>query len=347
MITHSGSKTHLVAGATGFVGSHLIDALLARRLRVRALVRDVNKAADLEHRGVEVVVGDMIDAKTWNNAVRGADTIYHCAAVTENEVSASQAHEANLTGLRNLLDAVRSAGRGRVVLLTGLSVLGVRDLDNATEDLPRRRRGDPDIDAKVEAEELALQYHEQYGVDLTILRPSFIYGPRDLRNLPSLVNAIRAGKFIYLGSRQNIVPLVHVQDAVRAMLLAASSERARGRVYHIADGTRTTMEEVVTFLACHIGAEPPRHVLPVFSARAVWLLGAQLVRFGCLHRAPLTWSELLFVGTSRFVDVSRAEDELGYAPRVMFREGMAATLKWIDEKENEHSSRPSHATTIS
>jgi 2-alkyl-3-oxoalkanoate reductase len=326
----------LVTGATGFVGSHVVDALLAEGLPVRAFVRNASKAEDLRCRGVDVVVGDMFDPRSWTTAVRGVHTIYHCAAAAETELSAWQAHDANLTGLKHLLEAVQRFGRGRVVLPTGLSVLGVRDLDVATEDLSRRRRGDPEIDGKVEAEELALHYHERHGLDLTILRPSFIYGPRDQRNLPSLVSLIRRKKFVYVGSRRNIVPLVHVQDVVQAMLLAGRSPRARGRIYHVADGSRTTIEEVALFLAEFLAVEPPHRVLPRFVARAGCRLSARLVRFGCLRRAPLTWSEVLFVGTSRFVDISRAREELGYAPCMSFREGMAATLKWINEQSNEH-----------
>jgi 2-alkyl-3-oxoalkanoate reductase len=337
--------TALVTGATGFVGSYVVDALLAEGLPVRAFVRDAGKADELTGRGADVVVGDMVDPKIWIDAVRGAETIYHCAAAAEKEMSTWQARDANLAGLRNLLEAVRQTGRGRIVLPTGLSVLGVRDLPKATEDLPRWRRGDPEIDSKVDAEELALLYHERHGVDVTILRPSFIYGPRDQRNLPSLVNAIRRGKFVYLGSRQNTVPLVHVEDVARAMLLAGRSTRARGRIYHVADGTRTTIEELIEFLAKCLGVEPPHRILPVFLARAACRLGARLVRFGWLRRPSVTWSEVLFVGTSRFVDISRAEDELGYAPRVSYREGMAATLKWMNEQTNEHR-QPSHASGV-
>jgi nucleoside-diphosphate-sugar epimerase len=336
--------TALVTGATGFVGSHVVDALLAEGLPVRALVRNASKAGDLPGRGVEVVVGDMADPEIWITAVQGASTIYHCAAATDKEMPPWQAYDANLIALRSLLDTMRRTGAGRLVLPTGLSVLGVRSLPNATEDLPCRRRGDPDIDAKVEAEELALQYHERHGLDVTILRPSFIYGPRDQRNLPSLLNAIREGKFVYLGSRQNIVPLVHVQDMAQAMLLAGRSACARGRIYHVADGSRTTIEEIVLFLASYLAVEPPRRLLPAFLAKVACHLCAQLVRCGCLGRAPLTWSEVLFVGTSRFVDIRRAREELGFAPRVCYREGMATALEWVKEKANQ-SPQPSPPST--
>ena len=304
MITQNTPGLSLVTGATGFLGSHVVDALLAEGLPVRAFVHNASKARDLMGRGVNVVVGNMVDPKVWTTAVLGADTIYHCAAADEKEMSALQAHDVNLTGLRNLLEAVRQTGRGRIVLLSGLSVLGVRNLDRATEDLPRRRRGDPEIDAKVEAENLALQYHERYGLDVTILRASFIYGPRDRRNFPNLLQAIRRGKFVYVGSRHNLLPLVYVEDMVRALLLAGRSTHAGGRIYHVADGTRTTLEEIIEFLAHSLGVKPPHRVLPTFLARGACRLCTALVRWGCLSHAPLTWSEVLFVGTSRFVDIS-------------------------------------------
>jgi 2-alkyl-3-oxoalkanoate reductase len=327
----------LVTGATGFLGSHVVDALLAEGLPAKAFVRSASKAENLRDRGVDVVVGDILDAESWKHALHGADAIYHCAAAAETETSAKTAQHINLAALRLLLEAVRRRGSGRIVLPTGLSVLGVRDLDPCTEELTRQRRGDPEIDGKIEAEELALRYHARHGVDVTILRPSFIYGPRDQRNLPSLVDLIRRRKFVYVGSRRIIVPLLHVQDAVQAMLLAGRCDHASGRIYHVTDGTRTTLEEVVAFLAGVLAVEPPHRVIPRFVVRAGCRFGARLVRFGILRRAPLTWSEMLFVGTSRYVDISRAKEELGYAPRVTFREGMAATLKWIQEQTNERA----------
>src|SRR5262249_4700638 len=153
------------------------------------------------------------------------------------------------------------------------------------------------------------------------LRPGFIYGPRDPHNLPKLVRAIERGKFAFLGSRDNVVPIVHVDDVVRAMLLAARAPRASGRVYHVTDGSRTTVGELADFLAARLGRPGPRRVLP-FWLPALGCLAIDLLRpFGLFRRsAPITRAGLRFLGTSRFIEIRRAREELGYAPQVPWRE---------------------------
>jgi 2-alkyl-3-oxoalkanoate reductase len=322
--------TTLVTGASGFVGRHLVGKLLARGAAVRALVRDPAAADALRARGLEALVGDVRDPAALREAVRGAGVIHHCAAAVGPRYSAREINEVNGTGVANLLEAVRQAGAGRVVLLSSVNVLGTRNLDPATEDLPYRTSGDPAADVKIEAERLALDYHRRHGLDVVILRPGLIYGPGE-PHVPRMLDALRRGKFAFVGSRANVVPLVHVADVVRAMLLAAEAPAARGRVYHITDGSRTTVGELADHLAGLIGCPPPRRLLPYAVPYLGCLLFELLGRLG-LRRgpAPITRAGLRFLGTSRFVDIRRAKQELGYAPLVDFRQGMAATVRWIE-----------------
>jgi nucleoside-diphosphate-sugar epimerase len=320
----------LVTGATGFVGRHVVEDALARGEAVRALVRDADQAAALSKHGLDVIVGDIRDRDILPAAVRDTDVVIHCAAAVGAHYSKADIYATNLNGVHNLLEAMRQAGRGRLVLLSSVNVLGTRNLDPATEDLPRRRSNDPAADAKIEAERLAEEYVRQ-GLDVTILRPGFIYGPHDTRNLPKLIDALRRGTFRHIGSRHNVVPLVHVRDVVRALRLAARVPAARGRVYHITDGSRTTIGELVDCLAEQLGCVPPRRVLPFGVARAACVVFELL---GRVRRkpAPITRAALRFLGTSRFVDIRRARAELGYQPEMLYREGITATLQWLKEQ---------------
>jgi len=323
----------LVTGAAGFVGRHVVQACLASGQSVRALLRDPDRAGDLRARGVEVVTGDTRDAAPVTAAVQGVDVVHHCAAAVGPQYSKREIFDTNSLGVRRVLEALRQAGRGKLVLLSSINVLGTRHLDRATEDLPCRRSGDPAADVKIEAERLALDYHHRHGVKLTILRPGFIYGPGDTRNLPKLVEAIRRGRFVYIGSRHNVVPIVHVQDVVRAMLLAAAAPASDGRIYHVTDGSRTTIGELVDLLAQLGGCPPPRRVLPYWMPRAACTVSEWLGRLR-LRRGPprITRASLRFLGTSRSVDIGRATEELGYHPAVSFREGVAATLQALKEQ---------------
>jgi nucleoside-diphosphate-sugar epimerase len=327
----------LVTGASGFVGSHLVEDLLARGTAVRALVRHPAAVTGLRKRGVDVVVGDVRDPGALRDAVPGADVVYHCAAAVGPGYAKREIYETNLGGVRNVLEALRQAARGRLVFVSTLNVLGTCNLDPADEDLPCRPSGDPAADVKIAAEELIRDYQRRHGVDAVIVRPGFIYGPRDRHNLPRLLRTVERGKFAYIGSRDNVVPVVHVRDVVQALGLAAATSAAGGRVYHVTDGSRTTISELVNYLADLAGAPRPQKVLPYLVPYAGCLFFEWLARLR-LYRgpAPIARNSLRFLGTSRYVVIRRARDELGYAPRISYPEGVADTVRWMKEQAHGH-----------
>lgn len=327
--------TTLVTGATGFVGSQVLEALREQSDAVRALVRNPQKAEALREQGVEVVVGDLRDAGVIREAVRGVDVIHHCGAAV-GPYSRTEIYSTNLDGVRSLFDTVReSGGRPRVVLLSSVNVLGTRNLDPATEDTPYQYSSDPAADVKIEAEKLALDYHRQHGLDVTILRPGFIYGPRDPHNLPKLISALRRGKFRFIGSRDNVIPIVHVDDVAQAMLLAARTPKARGRIYQITDGSRTTIGEFVNQLAELLDCPKPEKVLKYFVPALGCVVFEWLQRLRLRKKpGPITRAGLRFVGTSRFIDIRRAREELGYAPQITLREGLPPCVSHLLEKSD-------------
>src|SRR5262245_38502863 len=332
--------TALVTGATGFIGRHVVDALLSRGDTVHALVRDPAKATALRKRGVQVTIGDMRDRPVLDAALREVNTVFHCAAAVGDHVAPRELFATNLEGARQLFDAARSAG-AHVVLLSSLNVLGLRNLDPASEELPRRRSKDAAADVKIAIEELATEVAERHAQRITILRLGFVYGPRDERNLSRLLRAIRRGKFAYIGNAQNIVPIVHVSDVIEAMLLAAARPGTGLRIYHITDGSRTTMGDVASYLAELSDCPTPSRRVPYALAWAVcvafdWLRPLRQGRPG-----PVTRSALFFVGRSRAVDISRAARELGYTPRINYREGMADAVRWLEAHPDAHPEQSS------
>jgi nucleoside-diphosphate-sugar epimerase len=319
----------LVTGAGGFIGSHAVDQLLAEGKRVRALVRDAARGEPLRQRGVEVVVGDVRAPESLPVAVQGVDVVLHCAAAVGPHFSKREIYETNLGGVRHVLDAVQRAGRGRVVLVSSVNVLGTRHLDPATEDTPCRRSHDPAADVKIEAEQLAQSYLGR-GVDVVIVRPPFVYGPGDPHNIPKLAHSIRRGKFRFIGSRHNVVPIVHVSDAVQALLRAAALPAAHGRIYNVSDGSRTTIGQLVEWIAESLGCPPPQKGLPFVVPQLACAL-FDLVSLVHKVQPPVTRAALRFVGTSRYVDISRARRELGYVPQVGPREGITASVRWYQD----------------
>jgi nucleoside-diphosphate-sugar epimerase len=328
-----GSVVKLVTGASGFIGSHLVDDLLARGDSVRALIHSETNAPALRDRGVDVSVGDVQSPESLAEVTRDVEVVYHCAAAVGPGYSRRQIYATNLSGVHNLLQALRETGAARLVFVSTLNVLGTRNLDPATEETPCRRSGDPAADVKIKAEQAVLEAHRTHGLHVAIVRPGAVYGPRDRHNLPKLLSAIRRGKFAYLGSREHVVPLVHVSDLVSALHLAAEKNAARGKTYQITDGSRTAIGELVDLLADLTGAARPTKVLPYLLPYAGCLFFEWLARLR-LYRgpAPIARNSLRFLGTSRYVDIRRAREELAYMPRVPFRDGVADTVRWLEEQ---------------
>jgi nucleoside-diphosphate-sugar epimerase len=327
----------LVTGAGGFLGRHVAEALLAKGQPVRAMVRRAEQADDLRSRGAEVVVGDVRDPDAVAAAVRDTPVVHHCAAVVGPLYSKEEIYAVNLEGVRHVLEALRQQGKGRMVLVSSVNVLGIRNLHQANEDFPCRRANEPHADVKIAAEQLALDYHRRHRVEVAIVRPALIYGPGE-KNIPRLLDAIRRGKFSYIGSRENIIPMVHVDDVVQAMMLAAASPAAAGRIYHITDGQQTTIRQFIEYLAELIHCPAPVKKLPYAVPAAVCLLFEWLHRLHLVRgHGPINRVGLRFLGTSRSVDISRAVQELGYQPRVSFRAGMAATVAWIEQHQQSTS----------
>jgi nucleoside-diphosphate-sugar epimerase len=331
----------LVTGASGFVGSHLVEALRSQGAQVRALVRTPAAAGELRDADVEVQVGDVCEPQVLAEAVRGVDLVFHCAAAVGPAYSPREIHAISLAGVRHLLEALRRQGSGRAVILTSVNVLGTRHLDPAGEDMPCRRSRDASADVKIEIEALARDYEQRQGVDVTILRPGLIYGPRDRHNLPQMIRALRRGKFAFIGSRDNIAPIVYISDAVEAILHAGQTPAARGRVYHITDGSRTTIGQFIDRLAELIDCPPPAKVLPYAVPHLACVVFDALAALRLYRgRPPVSRASLRHLGTSRYFPVDRATKELGYRPRVLYQEGLSNAVHWLEEHAHGHAFVP-------
>jgi len=239
--------TFLITGATGFVGRRVAEILLAEGEGVRALVRTPAKAQDLAGKGAEIVAGDLVDGESVRRAVAGTDVVLHCGAAIGPHLTGRQQFETNAGGVRNVFEAVRREGRGRVVSVSSAMVLGTRDLRPATDETPPRVANDPGADSKIEAERIARGYMED-GVSAVIIRPPLVYGPGDPYNIPKFAAVLQEETFRFVGSRGNVVPIVHVDDIARplqadegaALLRPAAGLRlvraaAESRRHHAAD----------------------------------------------------------------------------------------------------------------
>src|SRR5438876_5076340 len=185
---------YLITGATGFVGGHIAEACVRKEQMLSAIVRPTSNTRELEKLGAILYRGELSDANLVRQAVTEADVVVHCAAKIGDWGPIDDYRQVNVEALRVLLEACKGQGISRFIHMSSLGVYAARHHygTDETEPLPRRH-ADGYTQSKVEAEQLALAYYRDGGVPVVVLRPGFVYGPRDRTVLPRLIDNLRRG----------------------------------------------------------------------------------------------------------------------------------------------------------
>jgi nucleoside-diphosphate-sugar epimerase len=322
--------THLLTGATGFVGSHAAEALSGRGESVRALVREGSDTTLLEKLGVQLVRGDVTDRDAVMRAADGVDVVVHCAAKVGDWGHVDEYRKVNVEGLRNLLNAVTGKPLHRFVHVSTLGVYAARHHygTDETEPLPDNHI-DGYTQSKVETERLALEYHRKHGVPVTVLRPGFVYGPRDRSVLPRLADRLRERSVVYIARGKYALNTTYVGNLVDAILLAIDNPAAVGEVFNVTDGEFVSKRTFFETVADGLGLPRPRGSVPVWLARfmANWRESV-FRRKNKPHPPRITQAQLKFAGLNLDFSIAKARTRLGYFPRVHFEQGMKAALEW-------------------
>jgi dihydroflavonol-4-reductase len=307
-----------VTGATGFIGRHLVAALAARGVQVRAIVRPRRGPAALE--GATVVTAPL-ERTPLAEAFRGADQVVHLAGVVSS-ARARDYTDVNVTGAREVAAAAREAG-ARLVHVSSLAAAGPSSLLR-----PRREHDQPDPitpygRSKLEGER-AVQAIP--GLRWTILRPGVVYGPGDRAMLP-LFRWVARGVAPLVGRRDAAYTLVHVDDVVRA-ILAATADAATGDVLFVGHPTPATGRQVLDAIQAALGRHAAVVPVPAALVHAAALAGEAVGRLSgrpsVLNRSRDR--ELFAVG---FVcSVERLRERLGLVAAVDVPQGFRATASW-------------------
>jgi dihydroflavonol-4-reductase len=321
----------LVTGATGFTGGHLARTLAARGYAVRALVRgSTPRVPELTAAGVAIVAGDLRDPAALASASAGVDVVYHIAAVYRQAGVPGDTYRA--VNARAVYDVIEAAAKNSVRRVVHCSTVGVHgDVEHppADEDAPLRP-GDVYQATKLEGERLAREAAARLGIEVTIVRPTGIYGPGD-RRLLKLFRGVTRRRWVTLGSGEIYYHLTYIDDLVEGFRLCGEHTAAANRTYILAGGEVTTLNGLVALVANVAGVPVPRLHLPVWPVRAAAVVCETIcVPLGL--EPPLHRRRVDFFTKSRAFDTSRARREIGYLPGVGLREGIARTLNWYRQQ---------------
>lgn len=320
-------KKILVTGAAGFIGSHLVDALVTRGEPVRCLVRKQDNPEFLPQAKVEIIVGDITDKKSLIPAVSGVDIIYHLAAKTDFDGKRwEDYHRPNVLGTQNLLDLAVGEKVKRFIFFSTIRVVGLEDSKvPVNESAPYSPLNFYDK-SKHEAEERLFEAYRKFGLPIVVIRPTSVYGPRDRGTYYAFFKTIAQGKFFLIGKGENLVSFVYVGNVVEAALLAGIKREAVGQVYFVNDDRPYTMSELADTIARAFGRKLPGFHLPL----GLGYLAGHAFNLGKIFGIkPLLTPERVENLTISYVfDISKARKELGYKPVVTLDEGVKQTAVW-------------------
>ena len=290
------------------------------------MVRDPASAGNLSAGGIAIRAGDLSKPSSLPAAVAGMDVVYNIAALYRQAgLPDSVYRQVNAVGVGQLIEAASAAGVRRVVHCSTVGVHGDIEHPPAGEDAPLRP-GDIYQETKVEGESIARDAASRTGIEVVIARPSGIYGPGD-RRLLKLFRGVARRRFVVLGDGKIFYHLTYIDDLVEGFRQCGEVPGAAGRTYILAGAEVPTLNDLAALIAQDAGVPPPSLHLPAWP---FWLAGAACealcAPFGI--EPPLYRRRVDFFTKSRAFDITRAREELGYAPRVSLRDGIHRTLSW-------------------
>lgn len=325
-------KKVLITGATGFIGGNVVKANVAKGNSVRALVLPGDAGeAGLKKQGVEVINGDIRDYDCVRRAVGDVDIIFHAAAVVTDWAPKKFFWDVTVGGAENICRAAVDAKVSRLVDISTCDVFGTDESIIMNEDLPLKYWGEPYADSKIDAEKIMRRYHKNQGMPLTMVYPLWVYGAGDQTFVPLLADAIIKKEMMFWRQDAIVWP-TYIDNLVDLMMLISEDERAIGNGYLVHDGESTTLEEFCAGIAKTMGVSPPKTHIPYWSAMTaarvmefVWKL------FRIRTRPLLTTYAVTNLGSRFRFSIDKARRELGWEPRISYREGFQKTMEWLKE----------------
>jgi nucleoside-diphosphate-sugar epimerase len=300
----------VITGGAGFIGSHLVGALVERGAEVRVLDNlSSGIKANLDGLDVKLIVDDIRDEVAVQRAVRDVDTIFHLAAFISVPASVDDpiaCYETNVMGSLNVLQAAIQANVRRVVLASSAAIYGERD--EIVSEMDKPAPVSPYAASKVSMEQLAQVFTRAYGLETVCLRFFNVFGPRQSPHSPYAAaiprftqDLIDQNQVTILGDGGQTRDFVYIDDVVQGILKAGEVDGVAGDVFNLAGGGSISIQDLVDIL---------HQFFPE----------AKEPKYGPAREGDIRFSQ---------ADISRATEALGYRPEVAVEEGLRRTVEWF------------------
>ncbi|AVT38556.1 hypothetical protein C6W10_21265 [Plantactinospora sp. BB1] len=331
-----GRGVALVTGVTGCVGRAVAAALLEAGWSVRGLVREPapGGAKHAEH------LGDLTDPATLRGSCEGVELVVHAAADLSDWRPGRRIWQVNRDGTRAILEEALRCGVRRFVYLSTVDVFGFDARRVIDETSPKRVPGYPYSRSKLAGENLAWSYHRR-GLDVTVIYPTWIFGPGDRHFIPELVRGLRDDKLVHIGRGAAPIELTYSENLADAIVLAGTTPECAGGRFIVGDSYGLTVGQLFDRVAEQVGVLPPTRSVPFPAALGVAALSelAGLARIGVGSGRPmLTRYAVRSVAGGMRYDLDRIRS-IGYTPRVPVAEALARTIAGFEQEEAGHGGR--------
>ena len=334
----------LVTGATGLVGSHIAERLVADGWTVRALVRDPARAKWLDRAGVALHPGDTLDSATFRHAAAGNDVVFHAAAAITPRGGWEAYRATNIEGTRNAVEAARGAG-ARLLHVSSVAVYGpdsrFRDDGAATDEeipLAPLPSGAHYARSKRDSESIVLDGHRAGRLWATAIRPCVVYGRRDRQFVPRAARLLRTGFAPLVGDGAATLAIVHAANVADGAVRAAATDAAGGHAYNIANDGDVTVRDFVRLAGEGLGRTVRTVAVPLALARAGVAVAALVAGLlGGRGRRAMVASSLDFVTRDNPFSSERARREIGWSPIVRAEAGIVDAFEWWNERRAERA----------
>lgn len=324
---------NLVTGATGLLGSHIVEQLRKRDLPVRVLVRRGSDRAWLETQGVEFVEGDVTDPASLQRACQGVDAIYHSAAKVGDWGPWEDFQRITIDGTRNILEAAIAANVRRFVHISSISCYGYHTepikVDETFALGYKLYEWAYYSRSKIEAENLVWAAYRDKRIEVTIIRPAWIYGERDRVTMARLYQMIKAGKAKILGRGDNRLNVVYAGNIAEAAIAAAARADCNGEAFNCSNDGEITQQQYFDLLADAIGAPRVKRHAPYKAAYFAGFVLECLGHWFNWKKPPfITRYAVWLMGRRSYFAADKARKMLGWQPTVTYEVGIPRTVQW-------------------
>lgn len=328
----------LVTGGTGFIGSHLVERLVAQNRKVRVLVLpqpietiEIDNLRLLRKIGVEIIYGDLRDKDSLKKVTKNINIVFHLGAISRPMNIPEQTYfDINEDGTKNLLELCLKESITKFIHTSTVSVIGVSPNGHPLKENDFNKPTGPYALSKLKGEQIAINFYKRYSFPVTVVRPSLVYGPRCLVRL-IMFRFIKRRLFPIFKDGKSHMEFCYVDNLIDATLLAETNLRSIGEIYNITDGSSYEIKNVVRTIAQEVVADYPWLKMPVWVGKSLGftaeILGKVFNFYPPFSRTTAEWMST----DMNVYDCSKAKRELKYDPKIDLREGIKRTVKWYRE----------------